>query len=108
MSQPIPEVYLTFQQKYPEIFTAYNALGATIHSESSLNERERALVKLGMAVGAQHEGALHAHVRKALDAGIEPEEIRQVVLLAIPSVGFPAMMAAMTWVEDILSVDRSD
>ncbi len=102
MSQPLPEPYRRFQQKYPAIFSAYAALGATIHSESSLSERERALIKLGMAVGAQHEGALHAHVRKALDSGVAPDDIRQVVLLAIPSLGFPAMMAAMTWVEDIL------
>lgn len=102
MSQPIPEPYLRFQQKFPAIFGAYASLGATIHAESSLSERERALIKLGMAMGAQQEGALHAHVRKALDAGLAPDEIRQVVLLAIPSLGFPAMMAAMTWVEDIL------
>lgn len=102
MSQPIPEVYRRFQQKYADIFNAYSSLGATIHSQSSLSERERALIKLGMAVGAQQEGSLHAQVRKALDAGLEPDEIRQVVLLSIPSLGFPAMMAAMTWVDDIL------
>lgn len=102
MPQSLPEPYLRFQKKYPDIFNAYATLGATIHSESTLSERERALIKLGMAVGAQQEGALHAHVRKALDGGLTPDEIRQVVVLAIPSLGFPAMMAAMTWVDDIL------
>jgi hypothetical protein len=28
--------------------------------------------------------------------------MRQVVLLAIPTIGFPAAMAAMSWVEDLL------
>lgn len=100
MSQSLPEAYRRFQQRYPEIFGAYSALGATIHGQSSLSERERALIKLGMAVGWQQEGGLHAHVRKALDLGIDPDEIRQVVFLAIPSLGFPATMAAMIWVED--------
>lgn len=43
-----------------------------------------------------------SHARKALAAGASPAEIRHVVLLAIPTVGFPAMMAALTWIGDEL------
>jgi len=65
-------------------------------------KKTRELVKLGIAVGARFEGSVHTHARRALEAGASPEEIRQVVLLAIPTMGFPPMMAAMTWVDDVL------
>lgn len=55
-----------------------------------------------MSSGAQKEGAVHSHTRKALEAGCTPEEIRHVVLMLLPTVGMPSMMAAMTWVNDIL------
>ena len=35
--------------------------------------------------------------------GLTKEEIRQVVLLALPTIGLPKMMAALSWIEDILS-----
>jgi alkylhydroperoxidase/carboxymuconolactone decarboxylase family protein YurZ len=41
-------------------------------------------------------------VRKALEAGLQPEAIRQAVYLALPTLGLPTMMAAATWVEDVL------
>jgi len=48
------------------------------------------------------EGAVHSQVRKALDAGVTPDEIRQAIMLGLTSLGFPGMMAALTWAEDIL------
>ena len=59
-------------------------------------------MKLGLALGARLEGASHAHVRRALEAGCTPEEIRHVALLAVTTLGFPAMMTALGWVEDVL------
>jgi alkylhydroperoxidase/carboxymuconolactone decarboxylase family protein YurZ len=47
------------------------------------------------------EGAVHSHTR-ALEAGCTPGEIRHVVLLATMTIGFPAMMSAMSWVDDVL------
>jgi 4-carboxymuconolactone decarboxylase len=88
--------------KYPSIWAAYDQLGATVHQQGPLDEKTRELVKLGLAVGSRQEGAVHSRARKALAAGASPEEIRQVALLAIPTVGFPTMMAALTWIEDEL------
>lgn len=53
------------------------------------------------------EGAVHSHIRKALGAGVSPKEIRHAVLLALPTTGLPSMMAAMTWVDDVLSPQKS-
>ena len=48
------------------------------------------------------EGAVHSHTRKAIELEISKEEIRQTVLLALPTIGLPSTMAAMSWVDDIL------
>ena len=41
------------------------------------------------------------HARRSLEAGATLDECRHVVLLALTTIGFPAMMAALSWVEDI-------
>ena len=98
----LPQPYLDFQQKYVEVWQAYDQLGTAVHAAGPLDEKSRALVKLALAVGAQREGAVHAHVRKLMELGVNPDEIRQVALLAIPTLGFPITMAALTWIDDIL------
>jgi len=97
-----PEKFLKFSQKYSRISAAYENLAGECHKAGTLNERERALVKLGIAAGSHMEGAVHSQVRKALDLGMRPDDIRHAILLSTTAIGFPGMMAAMTWAEDIL------
>ncbi len=99
----LPSAYRRFQEKYPDLWKAYDQLGAAVHRAGPLDERTCELIKLGIAVGNLSEGAVHSHVRKTLDAGASPDQIRQVVLLSIPTIGWPNMMAALTWAEDVLS-----
>ncbi len=98
----LPGRYLRFQKAYPNVFAAYDALGNATQEAGPLSAKERALVKLALAVGARLEGAVHSHTRRALEAGCTPEEIRHAVLLATTTLGFPAMMAALSWVDDVL------
>jgi 4-carboxymuconolactone decarboxylase len=99
----LPARYLKFQKAYPEVFRAYGALGAASQEAGPLPKKTRSLAKLGIALGARLEGAVHSHTRRALEAGCTPGEIRHVVLLATTTIGFPAMMSAMSWVDDVLS-----
>lgn len=98
----LPKRFERFLKEYPEVAVAYERLGEATHKSGELNEKERALVKLSLAVAVKSEGAVHAHVRKALKLGLKKSEIRQVALLAIPTIGFPASMAALSWMDDIL------
>jgi 4-carboxymuconolactone decarboxylase len=104
----LPAAYREFQSAYPEVWQAYDRLGAALHGWGPLDTKTRELVKLGIAVGARTEGAVHAHARLARQAGATPEEIRHVVLLALTAIGFPSMMAARTWAEDILAPGRTE
>ena len=98
----IPETFIEFTKQYPEVATAYETLAGECHQSGPLKERDRVLVKLGVAIGSFTEGSVHSQVRKGLDAGLNPDEIRQAFILALTSIGFAKMMAALTWVEDIL------
>jgi 4-carboxymuconolactone decarboxylase len=98
----IPRTHRRFREVYPKVAEAYERLGQVTQELGPLDKKTRELVKLGVAVGNRHEGAVHSHTRRALDEGASPDEIRHAVLLSLTSVGFPNMIAAMTWVEDIL------
>jgi len=98
----LPRPYQSFKRAYPEVWQAYDRLGALSHAAGPLNKKTRELVKLSMAMGAGLEGAVHSHTRRALEAGAKPDELRHVVLLGVTTLGFPATMAALTWVEDEL------
>ncbi|MGA9750563.1 MAG: carboxymuconolactone decarboxylase family protein [Acidobacteriota bacterium] len=102
MMSKLPKPFLEFTENYPDVAEAYEKLGEACHSAGPLSAKERALVKLGIAMGARLEGAVHAQARKSLAAGVNPSEIRHAVLMACTTVGFPPMMASMTWVEDVL------
>lgn len=102
MKTKIPGRFLRFQQQYPEVSKAYAALGEATQAAGPLDARTRALTKLALAMGARMEGAVHSHTRKALEAGCSAEEVRHVALLATTTLGFPHMMAALSWVDDVI------
>ena len=93
-------------EDHPEIWDAYSRLGRACAHAGPLGERERRLVKLAMAMARGSEGATHSHVRRALGEGFTVEELRQVALLGIPTMGFPASIAALTWVDDMLDEEE--
>jgi alkylhydroperoxidase/carboxymuconolactone decarboxylase family protein YurZ len=88
-------------QRYPAIWAAYVALGKASSEAGPLDERTRRLVKLALAIGALSEGAVHSHARRGLAEGLAKEDLKQVALLAIPTLGFPQGVKALPWIEDI-------
>lgn len=98
----IPRRYKRLKNDYPEVFEAYEKLGTAVHSIGALDEKTRALIKLAISATAKSEGAVHSHTKKALASGLNKDEIRQTILLALPTIGLPATMAALSWVDDIL------
>jgi alkylhydroperoxidase/carboxymuconolactone decarboxylase family protein YurZ len=99
----IPARFQDFSRKHPDLMAAYENLAAQCHKAGPLNARDRALVKLGIAAGANSEGLVRSQVRKALDLGFQPEEIIHAIMLSLPSTGFAQMMSVLTWAESVLS-----
>jgi 4-carboxymuconolactone decarboxylase len=103
MTDYLPEVYQHFSDRFPAVKEAFDALGAAEHEAGPLSEKERRLVKLGIAVGAESEGAVRSHVRKLLGVGTSEEEILHTIVLALTTIGFPATNAALSWAEEVLT-----
>lgn len=98
----LPRPFQRFKHANAAVVRAYEALGEASAKAGPLEEKTRELIKLGMAIGGRLEGAVHSHTRRARAAGATPAEIRHVVALAAPTVGFPTTVAAFTWVEEVL------
>ncbi len=103
MDEHLPEIYLRFRRDYPDVSKALDALGEVVDGAGPLDERTARLVKLGLAIGALAEGSVRSNARKALAAGASPDEVRHVALLAITTCGFPAAIAGIGWVDEVLS-----
>ena len=98
----VPEKFRIFCERHTGVASAYENLAAECRKAGTLGAREQALARLGIAIGSQVEGAVRSQVRKALDAGLTPGEIRHAMTLSLTTIGFPRMMAALTWAEDLL------
>lgn len=97
----LPAAASRVAERNPEIWKAYSALGEACADAGPADDKTRRLVKLALAIGAGSEGAVHSHARRALEEGHAAEAVEQVALLAIPTLGFPRAVAALTWIEDV-------
>ncbi len=102
----IPRPYQQMHQSHPDYMQAYEAFGKVAKEAGPLSDREVALVKLAISIGAGLEGAAHSHCRKALEAGCSGDDLTHVALLSAPTIGFPTMMRAKSWVDDVLQAGK--
>jgi alkylhydroperoxidase/carboxymuconolactone decarboxylase family protein YurZ len=107
MSDYLPDIYLGFRDRFPTVANALDQLGRATEAAGPLDPRTQRLVKLGIAVSALAEGAVRSNVRKALGEGASTDDVRHVVALAITTVGFPAAVAALGWVDEVLDAPPS-
>ena len=98
----LPGIYKEFKQQFPEVAKAYDELAAKCHGWGPLDEKTRRLIKLGVAIGSNSEGGVRSHARRALEEGITTDELRHAVLLAFTTAGYPTMIAAMKWVDEVI------
>lgn len=103
MSEYLPKPYTRFNESYPHIAEAYQALASACHEGGPLDGKTRHLVKLGIATARQLEGAVKSHARQALDAGATDRELGHAVMMALTTCGFPTTVAALGWVDEVLS-----
>ncbi len=103
----IPKRYQQMHQSHPELMQAYESFGQAAREAGPLSAREVALVKLAISLGAGLEGAAHSHCRKALEVGCDPEALDHVAILVAPTLGFPSMMRARSWVEEVVVTQRN-
>ena len=84
---------------------ALDGLGVAVRQAGPLDEQTVQLVQLAAAAATRSEGAVHSHTRRALRCGVTPEAIRHTLIALTSTVGFPTVVAALSWAEDQLSAD---
>ena len=99
----LPTVYKNFQDHFPEVFKDFKQLGISTRQAGPLDEKIQNLVKLGIAVGANSRGGVMSNTRKAIAAGATAEDVRHAVLLAMTTSGFPGVIAALGWVDEVVT-----
>ena len=95
--EKLPGTYKRFIEKFPELGAAHESVAKAVERAGPLDEKQCALIKIGICVGAGLDSALRSHVRRALQHGASTEEIEQAVLLGMNTVGFPKTVAAWSW-----------
>ena len=96
-----PKHFHRLKQKFPAYLDAVESLGTTVKTLGPLEPRICELIQLASAAAARSEGAVHSHARRALDAGATRDEIDHALLCLTSTIGFPAVSAALSWVEDL-------
>ena len=100
-SQP-HEHYLKIKERHGELIAAVEALGTAARSAGPLDAKTAHLIQLAAAAGIGSHGSTRSHAKRALEAGARPEEVRHAVILLTSTIGFPAVAAALAWVEDVI------
>jgi alkylhydroperoxidase/carboxymuconolactone decarboxylase family protein YurZ len=102
MPKDLPPRVEDFRTQFADVWKAFTELGDQCHKAGPLDEKTRRLVKLALCVGAGLEGGTHSAVRNALASGCTDEELRHVAVLGTSTIGFPATVRALTWINDCL------
>lgn len=98
----LPEFLKKVIERYPEVWQEYGNLSQAVKLLKGLDDKSQRLVKLGIAVGAGRQGAVHSHTRKCRRGGFRNEELYHVALLAITTIGWSGAIAALSWINDEL------
>ncbi len=101
VSEP-PKTYRELKEKYGPFIDSVESLGHTVRESGPIDEKTAHLIQLAAAAAIRSEGSVHSHVKRALDAGASPDEVRHALILLTSTIGFPTVVAALTWARDIM------
>lgn len=100
----LPEIFKKFVKEHEELSEAFKKVGDLCAQSGPIDAKTQHLVQLGVSVGVGSQGGVRSHARRAMDLGATEAEVVQVVLLSGTIVGFPAMIAAYGWLQEMLAV----
>ena len=96
----LPKNFRNMLERYPEYMQAVAGLGKTVRAAGPLDEKTVNLVQMAAAAALRMEGAVHSHARRAAEAGANADEQRHALIVLTSTIGFPAVAAAMSWIEE--------
>jgi alkylhydroperoxidase/carboxymuconolactone decarboxylase family protein YurZ len=106
MAEKLPNIIEELRAESPKVWDCYEALEKALAEAGPLDARTQRLVKLALALGAKHEGAVHSHARRALRDGVTRAELLQVALLGITTLGWPHATTGRAWILDVMQKEK--
>jgi len=94
--------YFKIKQRHPSFVSAVEALGEAVRKDGPIDEKTAHLIQLAAAAAIRSEGSVHSHTIRAIDAGASSDEIYHAIILLTSTIGFPNVMAAISWVDDVI------
>jgi 4-carboxymuconolactone decarboxylase len=101
-----PGFYLSLTRKHPQYIAAVEALGQAVRDSGPLDSKALHLVQLAAAAAIRSEGAVHSHVRRALDEGATQDEIVHALISLTSTIGFPNVTASLSWCQDVFAAAK--
>ena len=101
-----PESIKRFKGAFPKSWELYAGLEDSCYQEGPLDEKTCRLIKAAVTASAEHERACKVHVQKALEAGATREEVYHALLMLLTSRGFPAVVKALQWAEEVFAEQK--
>lgn len=75
---------------------------ASMYENAGLDVRVRELILIALLAMKGWEAGVQYHARYALDAGVDPSDIRGAILLTLPVNGVASASRGLLWVESCL------
>lgn len=97
----LPQQYLMLRKRFKGVLRALDSLGKATASAGPLDKKTCHLIQMAAAASSKSEGAVHSHARRALEAGATAEELQHAIVLLTSTIGFPAVSAALSWIDDV-------
>lgn len=101
-----PPWYTHLKEKHGAFVKALEQLGESIRQEGPIPEKTGHLIQLAAAAAIRSEGSVHSHTRRALQAGVSPEEIYHALIMLTSTIGFPTVSASLSWAYDIIAKEK--
>ncbi|MBF0516296.1 MAG: carboxymuconolactone decarboxylase family protein [Nitrospirae bacterium] len=98
----IPSHYNKLKERHGGLLDAVEALGQAAKAGGPIDAATAELIQLAAAVAIRSEGSVHSHTRRALAHGATAEALRHAAILLTSVVGFPAVAAALAWIDDCI------
>jgi alkylhydroperoxidase/carboxymuconolactone decarboxylase family protein YurZ len=102
LAEKLPNIIEELRALTPEVWERYEALEKALAQAGPLDPRTQRLLKLALALGARHEGAVHSHTRRAIREGVSRDELLHLALLGVTTLGWPHATTGRAWILDVL------
>lgn len=98
----MPNNYEWMKSKFDGVMKAHQEFGKALQNAGPIDKKNAQLIQLAAAASNRSEGAVHSHVKRALQAGANADEIYHALMLLASTIGFPAAAASIAWAREII------